>query len=551
MQTSQAYTSIDYQAHYLRRLAAAWLDLIFCILGLMLVIIIVGFIDDFISTPLDLESPGFLKYLSSFPSFLFSLPAVDGFFTSWPALKLLVYWFWLYLLFAPYFIFLESSTMQATLGKQVFGLKVTNKTNTKITLLQATWRHLSRMTLFATFGLGHLMILITQTKQGLHDLISQTAVVYTQQNDTNSLPKQQINTTASYITRLYAAGFDMLFCLLTLPLLIFIIGMGTASVAIFTGSEEVFGFVYSSLHLPSLLFPDLLIQEWVINKPVLTAPIYLLCVYILYAPYFILLESSSLQGTLGKHFLGLKVVNRAGQQLTIAQAIGRYLGRIFVFITLGLSHAAALFNKKQQTCHDFITQTHVVHSQQDAIKPSHSNTIADYFYRRLFAACFDIILILIALSIMAGAPVFILILILGPFMALDIVFNMMLLPAFWQPDSYLIGFINIESGFPIFYLSINFFVLYLFLAPYSILLESSPLQGTLGKRLFGLKVVNQAGNKVSIRQAIRRYFSKILLFVTFGLDYIALFITKEKKALVDRTSHTNVVKRSKPSTRLP
>ncbi len=78
--------------------------------------------------------------------------------------------FWLY------FTILESSTWQATIGKNMMGLIVTDEYGNRINFLQANIRYWSK--LLSSIGLiGFLMAAITEKKQGLHDIIANTLVI--------------------------------------------------------------------------------------------------------------------------------------------------------------------------------------------------------------------------------------------------------------------------------------------------------------------------------------------------------------------------------------
>ena len=68
--------------------------------------------------------------------------------------------------------------------------------------------------------------------------------------------------------------------------------------------------------------------------------------------------------------------------------------------------------------------------------------------------------------------------------------------------------------------------------PHFSLLTASKMQGTLGKALLGLKVVNEDGGRISIGQAFGRAFayiiSKLILYIGFIMGAFG-----EKKTLHD------------------
>ncbi|MGA2933627.1 MAG: RDD family protein [Methanomicrobiales archaeon] len=77
-----------------------------------------------------------------------------------------------------YFAYMESSPRQATFGKAALGLVVIDGGGHRISFLRATGRWLGKLLSWATLGIGFYLIQFTEKKQGLHDLIADTFVVY-------------------------------------------------------------------------------------------------------------------------------------------------------------------------------------------------------------------------------------------------------------------------------------------------------------------------------------------------------------------------------------
>ena len=76
-----------------------------------------------------------------------------------------------------YYAGLESSPLQASLGKYVTSQVVTNKEGKRIGFWQATGRTWAKLLTLMTFMLGFFSILFTYRSQALHDLISGTYVL--------------------------------------------------------------------------------------------------------------------------------------------------------------------------------------------------------------------------------------------------------------------------------------------------------------------------------------------------------------------------------------
>lgn len=76
---------------------------------------------------------------------------------------------------------------------------------------------------------------------------------------------------------------------------------------------------------------------------------------------------------------------------------------------------------------------------------------------------------------------------------------------------------------------------------YYALLESSPLQASLGKIIMGIKVVDRRGRRLTFWQATERIFSKIVTNVTFYFGFFIAAFDKKKRTLHDRISHSAVI----------
>jgi uncharacterized RDD family membrane protein YckC len=83
---------------------------------------------------------------------------------------LLVFGNWLYE------AFMESSSYQATLGKMIFGMKVTDLNGNRISFERATGRHFAKWLSGLILCIGYIMVGFTERKQGLHDLLAGTLV---------------------------------------------------------------------------------------------------------------------------------------------------------------------------------------------------------------------------------------------------------------------------------------------------------------------------------------------------------------------------------------
>jgi len=105
-----------------------------------------------------------------------------------------------------YYVTMESSARQATLGKMAIGIKVAGLDGGRLSRGRAFGRWASHLLNYLTLYIGYLVALFTQRKQGLHDLVASTYVVdqwaYT---DHPERQQQALGTVATVILVIWAA----------------------------------------------------------------------------------------------------------------------------------------------------------------------------------------------------------------------------------------------------------------------------------------------------------------------------------------------------------
>ncbi len=79
--------------------------------------------------------------------------------------------------FIVYFVCAESSSWQATIGKRIFGLKVTDENGQRISFWRSLGRYLGCIVSGLTLCIGYLMCLWTERKQCLHDKMAGCLVI--------------------------------------------------------------------------------------------------------------------------------------------------------------------------------------------------------------------------------------------------------------------------------------------------------------------------------------------------------------------------------------
>lgn len=78
---------------------------------------------------------------------------------------------------AVYFIAMESSPWQATLGKRLLGIRVTDMDGGRISGWRAAGRYFAKLISALVLLIGFFMAAFTEKKQGLHDMIAGCLVV--------------------------------------------------------------------------------------------------------------------------------------------------------------------------------------------------------------------------------------------------------------------------------------------------------------------------------------------------------------------------------------
>lgn len=74
-------------------------------------------------------------------------------------------------------------------------------------------------------------------------------------------------------------------------------------------------------------------------------------------------------------------------------------------------------------------------------------------------------------------------------------------------------------------------------------MESSKYQGTIGKKVLGIIVTDENGNRITFGRATGRYFAKIISGMTLWVGYIIAGFTDKKQALHDIIANTLVWKK--------
>lgn len=81
---------------------------------------------------------------------------------------------------------------------------------------------------------------------------------------------------------------------------------------------------------------------------------------ILSTTYYIYFTASNWQATIGKKILGIKVVNKNMEKLSLKESLKRYIGYYFSYISAGLGFLILFTNQQKQALQDKIAKTYVI-----------------------------------------------------------------------------------------------------------------------------------------------------------------------------------------------
>lgn len=108
-------------------------------------------------------------FLIDLPVLLLAGGIVRVFFAQFAGLEYLAGWI--------YFAALESSQLQATLGKKVLGLKVTGLQGGRVGFWRASGRYFGKLIAVISLGAGFAPMFFTEKKQGFHDYVAGCVVL--------------------------------------------------------------------------------------------------------------------------------------------------------------------------------------------------------------------------------------------------------------------------------------------------------------------------------------------------------------------------------------
>ncbi|WP_127844581.1 RDD family protein [Psychroflexus aestuariivivens] len=76
---------------------------------------------------------------------------------------------------------------------------------------------------------------------------------------------------------------------------------------------------------------------------------------------------------------------------------------------------------------------------------------------------------------------------------------------------------------------------------YSIIVDCSTAQGTLGKQMMNIQVTDENGNRISLKKSIARNLFKFISYAIIGLGFLNVLFDKKKRGWHDRFANTLVI----------
>lgn len=121
---------------------------------------------------------GFISIIFIFPMWIVTLFTPDNFLMKPVLFNFSLWSIFLYCIVVLYFVLMTYFT-GSTLGKKVMHLKVISSSGYKLTLLNIIYRETIGRYLSGLLYLGYLLICVENEKQGFHDMLCDTRVIYT------------------------------------------------------------------------------------------------------------------------------------------------------------------------------------------------------------------------------------------------------------------------------------------------------------------------------------------------------------------------------------
>lgn len=162
--------------------------------------------------------------------------------------------------------------------------------------------------------------------------------------------------------------FDLLLLLFSIALFILIIALSkeknkyvdVSREEVATIFERLLAYTIDIALLSIAFFIVYVVIDKLTNGLSIKNPLFLVPLNIIIILYFSILESSNLQASVGKHFIGIVVCNNKREKVGFWTAMFRSALTYLSDMTLLLGYVVAIFTKYNQFLHDILSNTMVV-----------------------------------------------------------------------------------------------------------------------------------------------------------------------------------------------
>ncbi len=250
------------------------------------------------------------------------------------------------------------------------------------------------------------------------------------------------------------------------------------------------------------------IHQWLFKITKENIWVFAIIFVIVYLIYNCIMEMINWHGTLGKHIVGIEVVDESENTLTFKKSFMRNVSKVLNIITLGIGFIMCALPPRKQSLNDKIAHTCVINNikMNDNEDLNYANPLI-----RLFAFIVDILIIMLIIYAIYWLSNF----------TIEKLTNT-------APEV-----LNVALSTRV----IVYFLVGIFYFPIS----ETRTGSTFGKSIFKIKVTNTNGEIISFVRSFLRQF--LIVIDILSLGFLMALITKKKQTVKDLATQTIVINR--------
>ena len=220
------------------------------------------------------------------------------------------------------------------------------------------------------------------------------------------------------------------------------------------------------------------------------------------------MEMINWHGTLGKHIVGIEVVDESENTLTFKKSFMRNVSKVLNIITLGIGFIMCALPPRKQSLNDKIAHTCVINNikMNDNEDLNYANPLI-----RLFAFIVDILII------------------------------MLIIYAIYWLSNFTIEKLTTTAPEVLNVALSTRVIVYFLVGIFYFPISETRTGSTFGKSIFKLKVTNTNGEIISFVRSFLRQF--LIVIDILSLGFLMALITKKKQTVKDLATQTIVINR--------